>query len=114
MYVRHHNLYDKVNAYYSTQYPELIANENNELLYTYKTDLRRQHSDADYITKQDGEYYHTWVVDPNNIEEPIMLYYNVANPENWIIISVGITLIATVVLLVVGLIVYFTNSKKEQ
>ena len=113
MYVKHHDLYDSVNDYYSAHYPQLINSETNELLYTYKTDLRRQHSDADYITKQDGEYYHTWVVDPNNIEEPIMLYYNIANPENYIIVSICITLAVTIVLATVGIVLNLTKKKKE-
>ncbi len=113
MYVKHHDLFDKVNAYYSAQYPGLIDSESNELLYTYKTDLRRQHSDADYITKQDGEYYHTWVVDPNNIDKPIMLYYNIANPENYILVSICITLGVTVILAIVGVIINLTKKKKE-
>lgn len=111
MYVKHHDLYTLVNNYYSTQYKGLINSENYELLYTHKTDLRRQHSDADYITKQDGEYYHTWVVDKNNLDEPIMLYYNVANPENWIIVALGITAVATLIVYVISLIL---NKKKKQ
>jgi len=113
MYVKHHDLYDSVNDYYSAHYPQLINSETNELLYTYKTDLRRQHSDADYITKQDGEYYHTWVVDPNNLEEPIMLYYNIANPENYIIVSICITLAVTIVLATIGIVLNLTKNKKE-
>ena len=113
MYVKHHDLYDSVNDYYSAHYPQLINSETNELLYTYKTDLRRQHSDADYITKQDGEYYHTWVVDPNNIEEQIMLYYNIANPENYIIVSICITLAVTIILATIGIVLNLTKKKKE-
>lgn len=113
MYVKHHDLYDRVNSYYSSKYPKLISSESNELLYTYKTDLRRQHSDADYITKQDGEYYHTWVVDPNNIDEPIMLYYNIANPENYIILSICVTLTLTVILSVIGIIIKFRKNSKN-
>jgi len=95
------------------QYPDLINSETNELLYTYKTDLRRQHSDADYITKQDGYYYHTWVVDPNNLDEPIMLYYNIANSENWIIVSLLATLGLTIVLSGVGLGIYFIKKRNK-
>ena len=111
MYVKHHDLYDSINDYYSNKYDGLVNSETNELLYTYKTNLRRQHSDADYITYEKGEYYHTWVVDPQNLDEPIMLYYNIANPENWIIVGICITLAVTVVLIVVGLIL---NLNKKQ
>lgn len=116
MYVKHHDLYKSVNNYYSTQYPGLIESESNELLYTYKTDLRRQHSDADFITKQNGEYYHTWVVDKNNLDEPIMLYYNVANPESFVIVALGTTAIVEIVLIAIGFIVNKlkkTNDMKE-
>ena len=114
MYVKHHDLYNLVNNYYSTQYPELIESETNELLYTYKTDLRRQHSDADYVTKQNGEYFHTWVVDKNNLEEPIMLYYNVANPENFVLVALGVTAGVTIVLLVIGFLINkFKNKEKK-
>ncbi len=115
MYVRpeHRELYNKVKAYYSAKYPDLINSESNELLYTYKTELRRQHSDADYIIKQDGYYYHTWVVDPENLDEPIMLYYNIANPENYIIVSIGITLGVTLILSIVGLIIKLTQKKVQ-
>ncbi|MBQ8615298.1 MAG: hypothetical protein IJ415_01865 [Clostridia bacterium] len=112
MYVKHHDLYTLVNNYYSTQYPELIESERNELLYTYKTDLRRQHSDADYITKQDGEYYHTWVVDKNNLDEPIMLYYNIANPENYVLVALGVTAAVSIILLAVGFIINKVKKKK--
>ena len=111
MYVKHHDLYDSINDYYSTKYSSLVNSETNKLMYTYKTNLRRQHSDADYITYEKGEYYHTWVVDPQNLDEPIMLYYNIANPENWIIVGICITLAVTVVLIVVGLIL---NLNKKQ
>ena len=113
MYVKNHDLFDSVNSYYSAQYPQLINSETNELLYTYKTDLRRQHSDADFITKQDGEYYHTWVVDPNNLDEPIMLYYNIANPENYIIVSICITLGVTIILCFIAIILNLNKKKKE-
>lgn len=113
MYVKHHILYDGLNNYFSTQYNGLINSETNELLYTYVADMRRQHSDANYITKQDGKYYHTWVVDKDDLQKPIMLYYNVANPESWIIVSVCLALVVTVILSVVAIIIKLTKNKKE-
>lgn len=113
MYVKHNDLYAFMNSYYSVQYPTLIDSENNELLYTYKTEQRRQHSDADYITKQDGMYYHTWVVDKNNLDEPIMLYYNVANSGNWIFVSLCTSLGLTIVMLLIGISVSKLKHKKK-
>ncbi len=113
MYVKHHDLFNMVNDYYSKNYPGLINSDTNELLYTYKTNLRRQHSDADYITYEQGEYYHTWVVDPQNLDKPIMLYYNVANPENWILVAICITLGVTVILAIVGAILNLNKKHNE-
>lgn len=112
MYVKHNALYNSVNSHFSLLYPDLINSETNELLYSYKTSLRRQHSDADFITKQDSEYYHTWVVDPNNLDKPIMLYYNVANPESYIIVALAITGGAVVVLGIVAGVIEVVKRKK--
>jgi len=112
MYVKHKGLYNSINLHFSQKYPNLINSPSNELLYSYKTSVRRQHSDADFITKQDGEYYHTWVVDPNNLDEPIMLYYNVANPESYILVAFAVTGGVVVILGVVAGIVELIKKKK--
>ncbi|MBO5954685.1 MAG: hypothetical protein J6Q13_01805, partial [Clostridia bacterium] len=93
MFMKHKDLYDRLNLKFSIRYMGLINSESNELLYTYKTDLHRQHSNADYITKLDGEYYHTWVVEDIENEE-ILFHYNVANSGNGILIAIGISLVA--------------------
>lgn len=110
MYVKHNALYSSMNNYFSAHYNGLIDSETNQLTYTYISDLRRQHSDADFVTKQNGKYYHTWVVDKDNLEDPIMLYYNVANPEASIIVSVAITFGVTLGLFVVGFVI---NKNKK-
>lgn len=114
MYVKHNNLYNSMNSYFSVKYPNLIESETNELLYSYKTSLRRQHSDADFITKQDGEYYHTWIVDKDNLEEQIMLYYNVANPESYIIVSLAVTAGLVLILALVCGVIELIKKKSHQ
>ena len=54
------------------------------------------------VIKQNGEYYHTWIVDKDNIDEPIMLYYNIANPENFILVGLGIVGVVTIILIAIG------------
>jgi len=91
MYLKHNELYNRLKIEFSVKYSGLINSESNQLLYTYTTDLRRQHSNADYITKQGGKYYHTWVIeDVNNTE--ILFYYNIANRGNCILVAMGVTL----------------------
>lgn len=112
MYVSHGDLYNKLYLKYSLQYPGLINSETTELNYTFVTDSRRQHSDADYIINSNGNYYHTWVIEKGEINKPIMLYYNVANSGNWIILGIGISLTACLIMLSVGLIIAKIKRKK--
>ena len=112
MYVNYSDLYLRLNQEFSAKYPEFIENEN-ELLYTYVTESRREHSDADFITRLDGNYYHTWIVDGNNLAEPITLYYNIANRGNCILLCIGISIVVCGMLLIIGLIVDKHKKKKQ-
>ena len=111
-YLKHRELYYILKAKYETLYPNLVNHTDAKLTYTYCADLRRQHSDADYIEKIDGKYYHTWIIDKNNIEQPIMFYYNVANTYNWILVALVITFVVTGILWTIVLI--NKNKKKKQ
>ena len=113
MYLKHRELYDNLKTKYEDNFPNLINHADAELTYTYCADLRRQHSDADYIEKIDGKYYHTWLVDKDNTNQQIMFYYNVANTYNWIMVCILITLFITIILLTVVLIKKFKNKKKN-
>ena len=112
MYVNYSDLYLRLNQEFSAKYPEFIENEN-ELLYTYVTESRREHSDADFVTRLDGNYYHTWIVDGNNLGEEITLYYNIANRGNCILLCIGISILVCGVLLIIGLIVDKHKKKKQ-
>ena len=70
----------------------MVETSGTQLLYTYKTESRREHSDADYVVEQDGYYYHTWVVDSDNVEKQIMFYYNIANAEIFIVLGIAISI----------------------
>lgn len=112
MYVNYSDLYLKLNQEFSAKYPEFIENEN-ELLYTYVTESRREHSDADFVTRLDGNYYHTWIVNGDNLGEEITLYYNIANRGNCILLCIGISIVVCGVLLIIGLIVDKHKKKKQ-
>ena len=43
-----------------------------------------------------------------------MLYYNIANPENFILVGLCVTALITGVLLVVGIIINKVKSKQKQ
>ena len=111
LYADYHDLYDRLTSYYSSFYPDLIDSENNQLLYTYVTDLHREHSNADYISKIDGLYYHTWEIDQNDIDENIVIYYNLANQTNCILICIAI---AVGICGILGVIALIINKKREK
>ena len=111
LYADYHDLYDRLSSYYSSYYPDLVDSENNQLLYTYVTDLHRGHSNADYVSRIDGLYYHTWVIDPNNIEENIVIYYNLANQANCLLVCLAVGL---GVLSILGIIALIINKKREK
>lgn len=105
MYLKHGTLFTNLTNHYSMQYPDLVESETNKLLYTYETEMRREHSDADHVVYDSGKYYHTWIVDENEIDKKITLYYNIANQENWILLCIGVTEVSTIILLIIGLII---------
>lgn len=112
IYVKHFSLYNSVKNDINYNMPELASVGNCELLYTYVTESGREHSDANYVNKVDSKYYHTWVVDENKIDKPIMIYYNIANTGNWIILGVIISLAVCLILLIIGLVISKINRKK--
>ena len=111
LYADYHDLYDRLSSYYSSYYPDLVDSENNQLLYTYVTDLHREHSNADYVSRIDGLYYHTWVIDSNNIEENIVIYYNLANQANCLLVCLAVGL---GVLSILGIIALIINKKRKK
>lgn len=113
MFLKHNALYVSLKNHYSMEYPDLVESETNQLLYTYETDMRREHSDADYVVYDSGKYYHTWVLDESEVDKTIILYYNIANQENWILLSLGVTGGATIILLIIGIIIKKLKNNKK-
>jgi len=105
MYLKHHDLFDRMSIYYSQHYPECNIQEDVELSYTYITSIRREHSNADYITNRGGEYYHTWIVDSDEIDQPIELYYNVANQTNCILTCIGTAILSIIIITIIAVII---------
>lgn len=113
MFLKHRDLYENLKAKYEINYPNLINYTDSQLTYTYCADLRRQHSDADFVEKVNGKYYHTWIIDQENPYQQIMFYYNVANTYNWIIVSLLATLSVTVIFGFVAILIKILNKNKK-
>lgn len=101
-FCRYGNLQTELTYEFNNEFKNL-ANVEPVLTYTLETELRRQHSNADLIQKINNKYYHTWIIEQN--DEVLTLYYNVAKPTSFMIVSFVITLSLCVVLLIVAIII---------
>lgn len=108
MYVNYTELYNRLNIYFTSKYPEFNLTDT-QLVYTYVSDSGRQHSDADYIVRSQGKYYHSWVVEDGG--KIINFYYKVANRSNWILVCITISLGIT---LIVGIVALINNKLKKK
>lgn len=114
MYADYTSLYSNIKSSFATKYPTLILNNKATLTYTYQTEYRREHTDADLVTEKNGVYYHTWLVDEDNFQQPIMIYYNIANSGNCILLCVGATMVICLLLWLVAFIVDKSKAKKAK
>ncbi len=108
MYMSYGDLYNRLKAYYTSHYPEFNLTDT-ELIYTYITESGRQHSDADYIVRSQGKYYHSWIVEDSG--EVITFYYKIANRSNWILMCITVALVTTLVMVLIALIKNKLNKK---
>ena len=109
-FLKHYELFNALKDYFSVKYPQIADMSENELLYTYKTDSRREHSDADYIKRDGLDYYHTWVVDADEVDRPIMFYYNIANSEVFILLGIVVAFVCGGVMTIIA----FALKKKDR
>ncbi len=94
------------------KYPNFVQAENT-LIYTYVTDDNRLHSDADYINNVSGNYYHSWIIDSDNLEETITVYYILANRGHVILVCIGVGLIVCAILCAIAFIPKRKNKNKN-
>jgi len=89
--------------YFTNKFGEYGFTENDvKYVYSYGTNYRRLHSDADEIKYVNGIYMHAWELADKN--EEITLYRLIANPTNWYIIALCIGVGTVLTLAIVCLI----------
>lgn len=62
---------------------------NINLIFKFISPYKRLHSNADSITKSNGKYVHSWVIDPDNIDEEVVFFRTSANTGIWYLIALG-------------------------
>lgn len=108
-YTKHRALFNHFSNKFNEQFPNLLK-ESDEMTFTYITTSKRLHSNADYIESYAGYYYHTWSINEDNIDDGVVLYYRVANPQNWIFLGLGLT---ASLLIILGFIALIINKNKK-
>ena len=109
-----YSIFNEIYNYYSNSKFAQISPQQTDLTYTYSVSSRRFHSDADKITLDgNGNYLHTWNVNPDEPARQIYFYTITANRSVWIITCIIIGLIVCAILGTIGLIKYRKNKKDE-
>jgi len=86
--------------------------QNPKYTYSYITNKRRIHSNADEKIFHDGYWYHTWSIE--NIDDSyIKLYTTHANNVVWYLISLGLTTIFMATIWLVSRYKFKNNSLKK-
>ena len=110
-YYQNYGLYNTLKRDIQFVFPEFTS-EDTTLTYSYLTQSRRYHSNADTkVHTQDG-YLHTWKVD--NINQEIEFTLKIANRQNWYILAILIGFSFTLILSIVALILVIIKRHKNK
>lgn len=107
-------LYNEVYNVYANSKFSRINPDATTLYYNYAVSSKRIHSDADSIyIDSEGNYIHSWLINPNEPSRTIHLYTIKANPSYWILICMGISLTICLISFIILLVKQkIHNSKK--
>lgn len=99
--------------YFTNKFGEYGFTEDNvKYVYSYGTNYRRLHSDADEINYVNGIYMHTWQLADKN--EEITLYRLIPNTTNWYIIALCVGVGTVFTLTFVSIIKKKKTTKANQ
>ena len=108
-----YSLVGKLKTYFEINYNEEILNLSNcKFYYTIEASSKREHSNADFVSRVDGKWYHTWQIDINQPNRQVKLYYNLANRGNCVMLCVLIGLGVCAILLFIGILLSIINKMK--
>lgn len=102
-----YSIFNRIYNYYSNTMFATIAPQETTLNYSYSVSTRRFHSDADKVQlDSNGNYIHTWKVNPEQPARNIYFYTISANRSMWIIVCIGVSIIVCAILVIIGIIKY--------
>lgn len=109
-----YSIFTRIYNYYTNTVFATISPQESTLNYSYSVSSRRFHSDADEINMDaNGNYIHTWKVDPNEPAREIYFYTISANRAVWVLTCVIIGLITCASLCIAGMVSHNKNKKNN-
>ena len=109
-----YSIFNTIYNYYTSSRFASISPQEATLTYTYSVTSRRFHSDANTIqVDSNGNYLHTWNISPDEPNKQICFYTVSANKSVWIIICIGVSLLACLTISIVALTKHFVNKKTK-
>ena len=109
-----YSIFARIYNYYANTIFATISPQQATLTYSYSVDSRRFHSDADEINlDSNGNYIHSWKVNPNEPAREIYFYTIQANRAVWILACVIIGLTTCASLCIAGIIHHNKNKKNN-
>ena len=107
------SLVGQLKEYFAANYDkEILDFSTCKFIYSVEAESSREHSNADFVSKVNGKFYHSWQLDLDGQTRPLVLYYNLANRGNCVLLCVLIGLGVSVILLVVGVVAAKINKMK--
>lgn len=110
-YYQNYGLYNTLKTNIQTVFPEFTS-EDTTLTYSYLTQSKRYHSNADKKQHTQDGYLHTWEV--TDINQEIEFRLNIANRQNWYILAILIGLSCTLILSIIALIIVIVKRHKNK
>jgi len=109
-----YTIFNRIYNYYANTVFASISPQETTLNYSYSVSTSRFHSDADNVAMDsNGNYIHTWKVNPNEPAGQICFYTISANRGVWIITCIMVGLTVTAILCMVGTINMLKNRNKN-
>lgn len=110
-----YSIFKRIYNYYSNTIFSQFSTQQTSLTYSYSVSTRRMHSDADSVRiDSQGNYIHSWIVDPVEPAKPIYFYTISANRPVWLITCISTGLLVSVTLCIVGIFKYLKIKNKEK
>ena len=111
-YYTNYGLYSSLVNQISPLFPGFNT-DDTRLAYSYLTQSRRYHSNADQITHTKDGYLHSWDIE-ESLDKEIYFYLKIANRQNWYILALTIGLISTAILSVLALIILIIKKIRKR